>query len=319
MDELCTFQSAASDYSMQFVPENMIPAPPDYHAFPSPGASFPVLGSDQFFSGSSVSDATSMVAEMQRGGGGGSEEFSSSTRAKIASHPLYPKLIKAYIDCQKVGAPPEMVYLLDEVRRESDLSKRSPVVPSCLEEDPELDQFMETYCDILVKYKSDLSRPLNEATTFLNDVEAQLNILCNSSSRTHVSDEAVGSSEEEGSGGGVEVKDCVRANEDRELKDKLLRKYSGYISTLKQEFSKKKKNGKLPKEATQILLNWWNIHYKWPYPTEADKIALADATGLDQKQISNWFINQRKRHWKPSENMQFTVADSTCGPFFMND
>ncbi|CAH9108337.1 unnamed protein product [Cuscuta europaea] len=26
-------------------------------------------------------------------------------------------------------------------------------------------------------------------------------------------------------------------------------------------------------------------------------------TGLDQKQINNWFINQRKRHWTPSEHM----------------
>lgn len=84
---------------------------------------------------------------------------------------------------------------------------------------------------------------------------------------TLLPDEAVGSSDEDASGGEVEMQDCVRANEDRELKDKLLRKYSGYISTLKQEFSKKKKKGKLPKEARQILLNWWNIHYKWPYPT----------------------------------------------------
>ena len=33
---------------------------------------------------------------------------------------------------------------------------------------------------------------------------------------------------------------------------------------------------------------------------ETEKIALAESTGLDQKQINNWFINQRKRHWKPT-------------------
>lgn len=38
-------------------------------------------------------------------------------------------------------------------------------------------------------------------------------------------------------------------------------------------------------------------------------MALAESTGLDQKQINNWFINQRKRHWKPSEDMQFMVMD----------
>ena len=78
----------------------------------------------------------------------------------------------------------------------------------------------------------------------------------------------MGSSDEEASGGEPDVQDCTRANEeDRELKDKLLCKYSGYISTLKHEFSKKKKKGKLPKEAKKILLDWWTIHNKWPYPT----------------------------------------------------
>ena len=55
--------------------------------------------------------------------------------------------------------------------------------------------------------------------------------------------------------------------EDQELKIQLLRKYSGYLGGLKKEFLKKKKNGKLPKEARLQLLDWWNRHYKWPYPS----------------------------------------------------
>lgn len=55
--------------------------------------------------------------------------------------------------------------------------------------------------------------------------------------------------------------------EDRELKSQLLRKYSGYLGSLKQEFMKKRKKGKLPKEARQQLLDWWSRHYKWPYPS----------------------------------------------------
>lgn len=55
--------------------------------------------------------------------------------------------------------------------------------------------------------------------------------------------------------------------EDRELKTQLLRKYSGYLGSLKQEFMKKRKKGKLPKEARQQLLDWWSRHYKWPYPS----------------------------------------------------
>uniref|UniRef100_A0A7N2LUB9 ELK domain-containing protein n=1 Tax=Quercus lobata TaxID=97700 RepID=A0A7N2LUB9_QUELO len=55
--------------------------------------------------------------------------------------------------------------------------------------------------------------------------------------------------------------------EDRELKGQLLCKYSGYLGSLKQDFMKKRKKGKLPKEARQQLLDWWSRHYKWPYPS----------------------------------------------------
>lgn len=61
--------------------------------------------------------------------------------------------------------------------------------------------------------------------------------------------------------------------EDRELKGQLLRKYSGYLGSLKQEFMKKRKKGKLPKEARQQLLDWWSRHYKWPYPSVCIHIA----------------------------------------------
>lgn len=51
---------------------------------------------------------------------------------------------------------------------------------------------------------------------------------------------------------------------------------------------------------------------------DEDKVALAEWTGLDQKQVNNWFINQRKRHWKPTEDMQ-TVLDGLYGPLCMSD
>lgn len=52
---------------------------------------------------------------------------------------------------------------------------------------------------------------------------------------------------------------------------------------------------------------------------EGDKIALAESTGLDQRQINNWFINQRKRHWKPCESMQFSMMDNLTGGGFHTD
>lgn len=52
-----------------------------------------------------------------------------------------------------------------------------------------------------------------------------------------------------------------------ELKEKLLRKYSGYITTLKTELLKKRKKVELPKPARTTLLRWWNSHSRWPYPS----------------------------------------------------
>ncbi|XP_019416427.1 PREDICTED: homeobox protein knotted-1-like 2 [Lupinus angustifolius] len=239
-----------------------------------------------------------------------------SLRAKVASHPLFPRLLHAYIDCLKLGSPPpEMAQLLDEIRGENNGLCQ---ISSFYGVDPELDNFMETYCNLLVKYKSDISRPFDEATTFLNDMETQLNSIRNG--LPNISPDSVphGSSEKGPSIVENEAIDNNRINEERELKDNLLHRYSGYISSLKHELSKTKKKQRLPEEAKQILLAWWNVHFEWPYPTDADKVTLAEWTGLDQKQVNNWFINQRKRRWKKTEEMQ-TVLKGLYGPFCMSD
>jgi hypothetical protein len=80
-------------------------------------------------------------------------------------------------------------------------------------------------------------------------------------------DEGGVSSDEDLSGGEMEVQEAQLKSEDRDLKDRLLRRFGNHIGSLKLEFSKKKKKGKLPREARQTLLEWWNAHYKWPYPT----------------------------------------------------
>ncbi|KZV17814.1 homeobox protein knotted-1-like 6 [Dorcoceras hygrometricum] len=316
MDEIYGIHSTNTDHDYAdkalMSPENLV-IPAEYHQYYYPSFVYsadqrhriPVFGSEGFgFQSSVPSESASIDVHNQREGDDENEQADSrALKAKIASHPSYPKLLDAYIDCQKVGAPPEIACFLDEIRREKDLY-RQDTVATCTGIDPELDEFMQTYCDILMKYKSDLSKPFEEATSFLNNVETQL---CNLSI-----DEGGVSSEEDISGGETEI----TKGEDRELKDRLLQRYGSHISSLKKEFSKKKKKGKLPKEARQMLLEWWNVHSKWPYPTEADKISLAESTGLDQKQINNWFINQRKRHWKPSENMQLAIMENLSGRFF---
>ncbi|PPR84529.1 hypothetical protein GOBAR_AA36187 [Gossypium barbadense] len=244
---------------------------------------------------------------------------SSSVKAKIMAHPHYHRLVAAYVNCQKVGAPPEVVARLEQVC--ASVATMGPSTTGCIGEDPALDEFMEAYSEMLAKYEQELSKTFKDAMLFLQSVEYQFKELTVSPSNSgDTCGDAVnlnGSSEEEADMSNHHFIDPLA--EDRELKGQLLRKYSGYLGSLKQEFMKKRKRGKLPKEARQKLLDWWAKHYKWPYPSESQKLALAESTGLDQKQINNWFINQRKRHWKPSEDMQFVVMEATYPHYFMDN
>uniref|UniRef100_A0A804MSQ4 Uncharacterized protein n=1 Tax=Zea mays TaxID=4577 RepID=A0A804MSQ4_MAIZE len=82
-------------------------------------------------------------------------------KAKIMSHPLYPAVLRAFIDCRKVRVPPEIVgrlsALADDVEMNSD-----DIQEQRRAADPELDQFME------------LTRPIEEADEFFRSMEAQI-------------------------------------------------------------------------------------------------------------------------------------------------
>ena len=52
-------------------------------------------------------------------------------------------------------------------------------------------------------------------------------------------------------------------------------------------------------EAQRIMKNWFFEHFGNPYPTEAERRELALRTNLTVDQVTNWFINQRGRIWKP--------------------
>ncbi|KAK7337686.1 hypothetical protein VNO77_18271 [Canavalia gladiata] len=234
-------------------------------------------------------------------------------KIQIANHPLYPDLLSAYIECQKVGAPPELASLLEQIARESHpINSRHQIGDG-----PELDHFMETYCQVLHRYKEELSKPFNEATLFLGNMESQLSNLCKGTLTKSSDGVAGGTSEEELSCGEMEAVEshvCSGTHSgDQKLKDMLLRKYGGHFSSLRKEFLKRRKRGKLPRDARLTLMDWWNTHHKWPYPTEEEKVKLSEITGLDQKQINNWFINQRKRHWKPTEDMRLSIMDGVNG------
>ena len=59
---------------------------------------------------------------------------------------------------------------------------------------------------------------------------------------------------------------------------------------------------KLPSGVTFILKNWIFKHLNNPYPTETQKRILANSTGLTIVQVSNWFINARRRLLKKNKH-----------------
>ncbi|XP_019437867.1 PREDICTED: homeobox protein knotted-1-like 2 [Lupinus angustifolius] len=118
--------------------------------------------------------------QTQHGGSHSSNEVEEDIKAKIIAHPQYSNLLQVYMDCQKVGAPPEVVARMAAAQQDFEARQRSSV-RSNLEgsKDPELDQFMEAYYDMLVKYRDELTRPIQEAMDFMQKIETQLNTLCN--------------------------------------------------------------------------------------------------------------------------------------------
>ncbi|KAE8675446.1 RNA polymerase II-associated protein 3-like [Hibiscus syriacus] len=180
--------------------------------------------------------------------------FSGLIKTQIANHHRYPDLVSAYIECQKVGAPPEVASLLEEIGRENHTTSGCSEIGA----DPELDEFM-------VLCKEELSKPFDEATMFLTNIKSRLSDLCKGTlikSLDYLSDEAGWTSEEELSG-----RESTGRRPTHEIKGMLMRN------------------------------------------TEEEKLKLSEITGLDCKQINNWFINQRKRHWKPSEDMKSALSD----------
>ncbi|KAL7544790.1 hypothetical protein ACHAWF_008150 [Thalassiosira exigua] len=62
----------------------------------------------------------------------------------------------------------------------------------------------------------------------------------------------------------------------------------------------RKKNA-LSTSAVEYLKEWMMHpdHIEHPYPTEDEKRRILRETGIELKQLTNWFVNNRKRYWKP--------------------
>jgi len=57
----------------------------------------------------------------------------------------------------------------------------------------------------------------------------------------------------------------------------------------------------LPQDVSDYLKAWMMSpeHVSHPYPTEKEKEEIMADTGIGLKQLTNWFVNNRRRYWKP--------------------
>lgn len=70
---------------------------------------------------------------------------------------------------------------------------------------------------------------------------------------------------------------------------------SSHMNTPKHSSNSVGKRSNLPKKSVQILNKWLLNHLRNPYPTPQEKKELLELTGLTKIQLSNWFINVRRR------------------------
>jgi hypothetical protein len=71
-----------------------------------------------------------------------------------------------------------------------------------------------------------------------------------------------------------------------------------------------KSRRELPPGAVATLKSWLLSpeHFTHPYPTPQDQIMLMHKTGIDKKQLKNWFTNARRRIWKPMLKKQLEAG-----------
>ncbi|CAI9755777.1 unnamed protein product [Fraxinus pennsylvanica] len=267
--------------------------------------------------------------ELTEGGSGGGEGVinwqNSRYKAEILSHPLYEQLLSAHVACLRIATPVDQLPRIEAKLEQSQqvVAKYSALQHGNHGDDKELDQFMTHYVLLLCSFKEQLQQHVRvhamEAVMGCWQIEQSLQSITGVSAGegtgATMSDDdedqvesdvnmfdgtgSVDGTDSMGFGPMIptETERSLMERVRQELKHELKQGYKEKIVDIREEILRKRRAGKLPGDTTSTLKAWWQSHSKWPYPTEEDKAILVQETGLQLKQINNWFINQRKRNW----------------------
>ncbi|OMO90752.1 hypothetical protein COLO4_18914 [Corchorus olitorius] len=263
---------------------------------------------------------------VESGDGGAVNWQNARHKAEILAHPLYEQLLSAHVACLRIATPVDQLPRIDAQLAQSQhvVAKYSTLgggTQGLVGDDKELDQFMTHYVLLLCSFKEQLQQHVRvhamEAVMACWEIEQSLQSLTGVSpgegTGATMSDDDDDQVDSDANlfDGGLEGADTMgfgplvpteseRSLMERvrqELKHELKQGYKEKIVDIREEILRKRRAGKLPGDTTSVLKAWWQSHSKWPYPTEEDKARLVQETGLQLKQINNWFINQRKRNW----------------------
>ncbi|CAH2049736.1 unnamed protein product [Thlaspi arvense] len=262
-----------------------------------------------------------------RGGGTGGDGVmnwqNARYKAEILAHPLYEQLLSAHVACLRIATPVDQLPRIDAQLAQSQhvVAKYSGIGHGNIGDNKELDQFMTHYVLLLCSFKEQLQQHVRvhamEAVMACWEIEQSLQSLTGVSpgegtgatmsdddddqvdSDTNLFDGGLEGADALGFGPLIptESERSLMERVRQELKQELKQGYKEKIEEIREEILRKRRAGKLPGDTTSVLKAWWQSHSKWPYPTEEDKTRLVQETGLQLKQINNWFINQRKRNW----------------------
>ncbi|KAL3647230.1 Homeobox protein HD-1 [Castilleja foliolosa] len=248
-------------------------------------------------------------------------------KAEIAAHPLYEQLLSAHVSCLRVATPIDQLPLIDAQLSQSHhllrLYAQNNSHSLSHHQTQELDTFLAQYLVVLCSFKEQLHQHVRvhavEAVMACREIEHNLLTLTGATlgegTGAAMSDDEdelqmdfsfdqSGPNDHDLMGfGPLLPTESERSLMDRvrqELKLELKQGFKSRIEDVREEILRKRRAGKLPGDTTSVLKDWWQQHSKWPYPTEDDKAKLVEQTGLQLKQINNWFINQRKRNWHSS-------------------